>query len=119
MFNQIILAGRCVKNPEVVFTPKGNTLAKLRVAVNTTVKNNTETLFINTVVFGKTAEAAQKYLKKGSPVLIEGRLKSRNFTDSSGQNRTVFEIVARRIKFLPGGNKTDFDNAFETELDPF
>lgn len=122
MFNKVIIAGRLTKNPTITFTPTGTGVARLRIAANTKRKENDETLFINAVAFGKTAEAIAKNLGKGSPVLVEGRLRERRFTDELGINRTTFEIVASRIKFLPSNNKPksmDFDDTFDTELDPF
>jgi single-strand DNA-binding protein len=118
MFNKIIIAGRLVKEPFIHYTPSGKEVANLRVAVNNKYGNREETVFINAVVFGKAAEATAKNLTKGSPVLVEGRLRERRFIDKQGMNRTTFEIIANRIKFLPkGGNgKASLE---ETELEPF
>src|SRR5208283_5171782 len=89
------------------YTPGGTAVATLRVAATSSVKEKDqwkdETLFINVVLFGKSAENAAQYLTKGSSVLVEGRLRERNW-ESEGQKKAAMEVIANDIKYV-GGKK--------------
>lgn len=104
MFNRIILIGNLTKDPEVRYTPGGTPVATVSVAVNSKYKQGDDTkeevLFINAVIFGKQAESCGKYLSKGNPVLIEGRLRERKW-ETEGVQKSRFEVVARDVRFLP------------------
>lgn len=108
MFNKFIYAGYLTRDPEVRYTPSGTPIANLTVAVNSKVKQGDETkeevLFMDTVVFSKMAEHCKEYLSKGSPVLIEGRLRERKW-EYEGQQKSKFEVVANSIRFLPSANQ--------------
>jgi single-strand DNA-binding protein len=103
MYNKIILIGNLTKDPELRYTPQGTPVASFRIAVNYRYKQSDdmkqETMFIDNVVFGKQAESCSKYLSKGSPVLVEGRLQERRW-ESNGQQRSKFEVVAQTVRFL-------------------
>lgn len=103
MFNRIILIGNLTKDPELRYTPNGAAVSTFRIAVNTRYKqgddNREETLFIDTVVFGKQAENCSQYLSKGSQVLVEGRLQERRW-ESDGQQKSKFEVVAQNVRFM-------------------
>lgn len=105
MFNKVIMVGNLTRDPELRYTAQGTPVATLRLAVNTKYKsgdeNKEETLFIDTVVWGKMAETCGQYLSKGRQVLIEGRLQERSW-ESDGQRKSKMEIVAREVKFLGG-----------------
>ena len=79
MFNRIILIGNLTRDPEVRYTPGGTPVTTISIAVNSRYKQGDDTkeevLFINAVVFGKQAESCGKFLNKGNPVLVEGRLR--------------------------------------------
>jgi len=103
--NIVILSGRLTQNPEMRFTPSGRPLTKLRMAVSRMFRGQTgewqeETLFIDVTAWGDLAERCNQKLTKGSPVLVQGRLRSRNWETESGQKRTSIEVVARSIQFL-------------------
>ena len=104
MFNRIILIGNLTKDPEVRYTPGGTPVATITIAVNSKYKQGDDTkeevLFISSVVFGKQAESCGKYLSKGNPVLIEGRLRERKW-ESDGVQKSRFEVVANNVRFLP------------------
>lgn len=104
MFNRIILIGNLTKDPDVRYTPTGMPVTTLRLAVTTKSKQGDEfkdeTLFIDSVVFGKQAEACGQYLNKGSPVLVEGRLRERSW-ETDGQKKYRMEIFTNTVKFLP------------------
>ncbi|GBE00287.1 single-stranded DNA-binding protein ssb [bacterium BMS3Abin07] len=103
LYNRIILIGNLTKDPELRYTPNGAAVSTFRIAVNTRYKqgeeNKEETLFIDTVVFGKQAENCSEYLSKGSQVLVEGRLQERKW-ETDGQQKSKFEVVAQNVRFL-------------------
>ncbi len=104
-FNKVILIGNLTKDPELRYTPGGTAVVNLRLAVNTRFRDKTQELkeeacFVTVVVWNKQAETSNQYLHKGSPVMIEGRLQSRSWEDSSGQKRSVLEVRADRVQFL-------------------
>lgn len=130
MFNRIILVGNLTKDPELRYTPQGTPVVSMRIAVNSRIKQGNEfkdeTLFIDTVVFGKQAENITQYLGKGSGVLVEGRLKERRW-EYEGQQKSKFEVIASTVRFLPRKDASaDYGSGDETpppeettELEPF
>jgi len=103
--NRVILAGNLTKDPELRYTTTGIPVASLDIAINERVKKNDdwvdETLFINRItVWRRQAEIASEYLKKGRPVLIEGRLRRSQWETESGEKRSNLEVVASRVHFL-------------------
>jgi single-strand DNA-binding protein len=105
--NKVILVGRLGRDPETRFTGGGQAVANFSVATDETYKDKAgerqkRTEWHKIVVWGKQAEIAQQYLKKGSLVFIEGRIQSREWQDKEGQKRTSFEIVASNFRMLGG-----------------
>ncbi len=108
--NKVILAGRLTRDPELRYLPSGMAVCKLGLAVSRFYKSKDgekreETMFINVTTWGKTAEYANEYLRKGRPVLVEGQLRSNDFEDKTGQKRTVIEVNAERVQQLDWGDK--------------
>jgi single-strand DNA-binding protein len=108
--NRVFLIGNLTRDPELRYTPSGMAVVTLRLAVNHRFKDRSGELkqdacFINIVVWDKQAETSNQYLKKGSCVLIEGRLQSRSWQDNEGKNRSVIEVRADRVVFLDGSQK--------------
>jgi single-strand DNA-binding protein len=103
MFNRVILIGNLTKDPEVRYTPGGTPVATIPIAVNSKFKQademKDEVLFIDTVVFGKQAEACGQYLSKGRSVLVEGRLRERRW-EYEGQKKSKMEVIANTVRFL-------------------
>lgn len=103
--NKVLLIGNLTRDPELRSTPNGTAVADLRLAVNRSWSVNgerrEETLFITVVAWGKQAETVQQYLKKGSPMLVEGYLRSRDWEGTDGQRHSLTEVVAERVQFLP------------------
>ena len=133
MYNKIILIGNLTKDPELRYTPQGTPVTSFRLAVNYRYKQSDdmkqETMFIDNVVFGKQAESCSKYLSKGSPVLVEGRLQERRW-EANGQQKSKFEVIAQSVRFLSkrggsqdsgfGGESGDIGPPEETtDLEPF
>jgi len=98
--------GNLTRDPELRYTPSGLGIASFGLAVNTPIgrddsgNQKTETLFIDVVSFGRQAETIAEYLKKGSPVFIEGRLRFRSWEDNNGNKRSKHEIVLNSFQFL-------------------
>jgi single-strand DNA-binding protein len=111
-FNKVILLGNLTRDPEVRYTPKGTAVTELGMAVNRvyTAENGEkreETTFVDVTLWGRTAEIAGEYLKKGRPVFIEGRLQLDTWDDKqSGQKRSKLKVVGEGLQLLggrPGG----------------
>ena len=105
--NKVILVGRLGRDPETRFTSGGQAVANFSVATDESYKDKNgerqkRTEWHKIVVWGKQAEIAQQYLKKGSLIFIEGRIQSREWQDKEGQKRTSFEIVATNFRMLGG-----------------
>jgi single-strand DNA-binding protein len=105
--NKVILVGRLGRDPETRYTSSGQAVANFSVATDESYKDKNgerqkRTEWHKIVVWGKQAEIAQQYLKKGSLVFIEGRIQSREWQDKEGQKRTSFEIVATNFRMLGG-----------------
>jgi len=105
--NRVILVGRLGRDPETRYTGSGQAVANFSVATDESYKDRNgerqkRTEWHKIVVWGKQAEIAQQYLKKGSLIFIEGRIQSREWQDKEGQKRTSFEIVANNFRMLGG-----------------
>jgi single-strand DNA-binding protein len=104
--NKVLLMGNLTRDPEVRYTPKGTAVAELGIAVNRTYSGENgekreEVTFVDVTVWGRTAENAGEYLKKGRPVFIEGRLQLDSWEDkTSGQKRNKLKVVADNVQFL-------------------
>jgi single-strand DNA-binding protein len=104
--NKVFLIGRLTKDPEMKNLPSGKSLCQISIATDRfyTDKDGNkkqETEFHNVILFGRLAEIASQYLKKGSLVFIEGRLRTRNWEDESGNKRSRTEIIAEKMQLGP------------------
>lgn len=103
-YQKIVIAGNIGKTPEIKYTPQGKAVCSFSVAVTEGIdKEHTEWFAVE--VWEKTAEAVAKYCDKGSHVLVEGRMKTRKWTDKDGNNRYSTDLKASRVEFL--GSKSD------------
>ena len=105
--NKVILVGRLGRDPETRYTGGGQAVCNFSMATDETFKDRSgerqkRTEWHKIVVWGKQAEIAQQYLKKGSLLYLEGRIQSREWNDKEGQKRTSFEIVANNFRMLGG-----------------
>ena len=103
--NKVFLIGNLTRTPELRYTPSGTAVADLRLAVNRNYttqggEKRDETCFLTVVVWGKQAESCGEYLDKGSPIMVEGRLQTRDWETKDGQKRSVVEVVAERVQFM-------------------
>src|SRR5436190_19130327 len=108
-FNKVILVGNLTRDTELRYTPKGMAIAKIGLAVNRVWKNEAgeskeEVTFVDVDVFGRTAENVGQYMRKGRPILIEGRLRLDQWDDKqTGQKRSKLGVVAETVQFLGSG----------------
>jgi single-strand DNA-binding protein len=105
--NKVILIGNLGADPETRYLPSGDAVTNIRIATTDTWKDKSgekqeHTEWHRIAFFGKTAEIAGEYLKKGSPVYVEGRIRTRKWQDKEGQERFSTEIVGDRMQLLGG-----------------
>jgi single-strand DNA-binding protein len=115
-FNKVILAGNLTRDPELRYTPSGTAIAKFGLAVNRKWKDSQtnemreEVTFIDIDAFGKQAETIGQYLKKGRPILLEGRLKLDQWDDKqTQQKRSKLGVVLESFSFLDSGTREGGD----------
>ena len=119
--NKVTLIGNLGKDPEMRYMPSGEAIANLTLATTDNWKDKTgakqeKTEWHRISMFGRIAEVAGEYLKKGSSVYIEGRLQTRKWQDKDGQDRYTTEIVANEMKMLggrPGGGGGESTTSFD------
>jgi single-strand DNA-binding protein len=117
VINKVILIGNLGREPEVRNTQAGSSVATLNVATAERVKDRDgnwqdHTEWHRCVCFGKTAENAQRFLKKGSKVFIEGRIRTNKWKDKDGQDRYTTEILVDNLRFLDSqeGGRSERDD---------
>lgn len=111
MFNKVIIVGNLTRDVELKYLPSGSAVAKIGLASNRKYKKQDgstaeDTCFIDANLFGRTAEVANQYLKKGSQVLIEGRLNFESWNDANGQKRSKHTITAESMQMLGRANQS-------------
>ena len=111
--------GNLTRDPELKTLPSGSSVSNFGIATNRVWKNQQgekqeEVQFHNIVVFGKQADTVSQYLKKGSSVLVEGRLQTRNWDAQDGTKKSKTEIVAERVQFGPRKQAGGFAGKEET-----
>jgi single-strand DNA-binding protein len=103
-YNKVILMGNLTRDPELRYTPTGTAVCNMDIAVNSTSgygeTRKEETLFIRVVSFNKQAENCGQYLKKGNPVLVDGRLRISSWEGDDGQKRYRTEVMSNVVQFL-------------------
>src|SRR2546430_17356087 len=108
-FNKVILLGNLTRDPEVRYPPKGSAVCDLGIAVNRVYTTDSgerreEVTFVDVTLWGRTAEIAGEYLKKGRPVFIEGRLQLDSWDDKqTGQKRSKLKVIGESMQLLGGG----------------
>ena len=105
MLNVVVLMGRLVADPQLRQTPQGTSVASFRIAVDRNFARQGEQRqadFIDIVAWRQQAEFVSKYFQKGSPIVVEGSLQTRQYQDKNGNNRKAVEINAERVFFCGG-----------------
>lgn len=106
-FNQVILAGRLTADPDVRTTPQGKQVLQASIAVNRDRRDgNEQTDFIDFVAWEKRAEFISKYFRKGSAILISGKIQTRIWTDKNDQKRKSVEVLVDDARFVDGKSDT-------------
>ncbi len=103
-YNRVILVGNLTRDPEIKYTQSGKGVTKFSLAVNNP-RNKEETTFVDIVAWDKLGETCNKYLKKGSNTLVEGRLVIRSYDDKDGNKRKATEVVIDNMQML--GSRPD------------
>lgn len=128
MYNKIILAGNLTRDIELKYTQSGSAIGNTAIATSRKFKSATgeqkeETLFIDLTFFGRTAEIANQYLRKGSKVLVDGRLKLDQWTAQDGSKRSRHSVTVENLQMLSSGGeqgenpRTDTSNYQEQPQD--
>jgi single-strand DNA-binding protein len=111
MYNKVILIGNLTRDVELRYTPSGTAVAKFGLATNRTYNDpvtkekKQEVMFIDITMFGRSAETANQWLKKGKKVLIEGRLALDQWTGNDGQKRSKHSVIAEKMQFMDSKNE--------------
>jgi single-strand DNA-binding protein len=105
MYNKIILAGNLTRDVEVRYTQSGSAIGNTAIATSRKFKSATgeqkeEVLFVDLTFFGRTAEIANQYLRKGSKVLVDGRLKLDQWTAQDGSKRSKHSVTVENLQML-------------------
>ena len=113
-YNKVILIGNLTRDPELRYTSKGVAIAKLALAVNRSWRDSAtgelkeEVTFVDIDAFGKQAETLGQYMKKGSPLMVEGRLRLDTWEDKqTNQKRSRLGVVLEGFQFLDSGRSRD------------
>ena len=118
-YNRVIVLGHFTRDPEMRVAAGGTQFVHAGLAVNDRVKRGDEYIdeptFLDVTFFGRTAEVVTKYLRKGSPVLIEGRLKLSRWETDAGEKRSKLKVIADRMQML--GRKADEAESDDAETD--
>jgi single-strand DNA-binding protein len=112
-FNKVILMGNLTRDPELRYTPKGTAIARLGLAVNRTWRTESgeqkeEVTFVDVDAFGRQAETVAQYLKKGNPILIEGRLRLHTWEDKqTNQKQSKLRVDLENFRFVGPAQSRD------------
>lgn len=118
-FNKVILMGNLTRDPELRYTPKGTAVARIGMAINRVWRSETgeqreETTFVDVDAFGRQAETIAQYLKKGNPLLVEGRLRLDTWEDKqTNQKRSKLGVVLESFRFVGSPQNRDAAAAAE------
>jgi single-strand DNA-binding protein len=115
--NRVVLVGNLTRDPELRSTPNGSSLCRLRVACNTSWRNkdtgeiDERPNYFDVTVFGASGEACARFLTKGRPVAVDGRLEWHEWTTTEGENRQAVGILADSVQFLAARQRGEGEEA--------
>lgn len=106
-YNKIILMGNLTRDPQLSYTPANMAICKFGIATNRTSKDREgnpreEVCFVDCTLFGRGGEVFNQYMKKGQPVLVDGRLSLNRWTTPEGDKRSKHEVIVDRFTFVGG-----------------
>lgn len=115
-FSKVIIVGNVTRDPELRSTPSGTQVCSFSVAVNRSYKDNSgsnveNVSFFDCSAWGKQGETIAQYVKKGSGILVSGRLEQRSWEDKEGQKRSRVEIVVEDFNFIGGGDGGSYEGS--------
>lgn len=121
-FNKVILLGRLTRDPQLSYLPSNTPVVDFSLASSRTYKKQDgsqgeETCFADCQIFGKRAEVINKYLHKGDPLLVEGRLKFEQWQAQDGSKRSKLRIFVENFEFI-GGKKSESEQSTEPPFNP-
>ncbi len=121
--NRVFLIGNLTRDPELRYLPSGQAVTTFTLAVNRTYTAGTgekkeEASFIRIVVWARRAEVCNEYLRKGSPVFVEGRIQSRSWEAQDGTKRSSIEVVANNVQFLGRGGSRESSPDVQLPAEP-
>lgn len=115
MYNKVILAGRLTRDVELKYSQSGGAIANASIATNHNYTSNgekkEEVCYTDLTFFGRSGEIANQYLRKGSQILVEGRLKFDQWVDQNGQKRSKHSVIVETMKMMDSKGQTDSDNS--------
>ncbi|MGJ8652620.1 MAG: single-stranded DNA-binding protein [Opitutaceae bacterium] len=122
-FNKVILMGNLTRDPETRVTATGLTICKLGLAVSRVYstkdgERKEETTFVDIDAFGKQAEVITKYMRKGKPIHVEGRLRLDQWEGQDGQKRSKLNVVLENFQFVGGRDDSDNGGGYEKSSPP-
>lgn len=122
-FNKVILMGNLTRDPELRVTNTGLSICKLSLAVNRTYTtkegdSKDETTYVDIDAFGRQAETLSKYLQKGRPIMVEGRLKLDQWETNEGQKRSKLGVILENFQFIGGRDSASSPNASDSNSEP-
>lgn len=117
--NKVLMMGRLTRDPEVRYSNEGSAVSKFSLAVDRRYKREGQpgADFFNCVAFGKTAEFTEKYLKKGTKVVLEGELQNNNYTNKEGQKVYGMQIVVNSLEFAESKSSSNSDRESMQQVD--
>lgn len=106
-FNRVIVAGNLTRDPQLSYTPSNTAVCEFGMAINRKWRDRDgnskdEVCYVDLVSYGRQAEVINQYMGKGRPMLVEGRLRYRQWTNKEGQNRSKLDIFVENFTFLGG-----------------
>ena len=127
--NKVFFIGNITRDPELRYAASGTAVCNFSLAVNrfytsSNGEKKQDVCFVRVVTWAKQAEACSRYLSKGKPVFVEGRLSSPSWTDANGEKRSRIEVIAERVQFLarfqnpnaPGSEEKDVQADVQEEM---
>ncbi len=107
-FNRVIIAGNLTRDPQLSYTPSNTAVVEFGLAMNRKWRDREgnmkeDVCFVDVNAFGRQAETINQYMSKGQSILVEGRLRLRQWTNKEGQNRNKLDVVVENFTFLGGG----------------
>ena len=119
-FNKVILMGNLTRNPALKYTASNKEVCEFGLAVNRRFGDDKEeVIFVDVLAWGKLAETCNKYLEKGNPVLIDGRLQLDQWEDkNTGQKRSRLRVVAEKVEFMRGNSEASESTTESTYQEP-